>query len=314
MANMIRKALLGSSWLVAFFPSPGVAAQMDPEPSDSGGSGLSAEFSAGAEYDSNVSVNALDANTGEDDVAAIFDASLGFDRDFGGGTGFSAGYDFSQSLYATFSDFDVQSHIVSAGLTQDFGAFEIGGDYHLAYSRLGGDGFLTVHRLSPNIAKFFGKSLYIRAAYVYADKNFIGRTDRDAKSNAYGADAYLFLNGARTYFVGGYEREKENATDDQFDYKANNFKAKFVQRISLGENQGKFELGWRLEDRNYSSITPSIGVLRADKRNRLQAEIEIPLGRTFFANAAFEHGIYDSNLPSADYRQDLASLRLGARF
>ena len=47
--------------------------------------------------------------------------------------------------------------------------------------------------------------------------------------------------------------------EDRFDYSANNFKLRYIHRFDVWEEVLKLELSWRYEDRDYTSITPSIG-------------------------------------------------------
>lgn len=272
------------------------------------------ELAAGVEYDSNVSVIDVDDNTGAGDIAAVFDGEFEFAPDLGEDSSFTLGYSFSQSLYETFDDFNLQSHLASVDASHDLGIFEIGGAYRFAHSRLGGDSFLTLNQFSPSLSRFFGDNLYVRGEYAYTDRNFIGRTDRDGKSNAAAGDLYYFMNGARTYFAVGYRYEKENAVDPQFDFKGDAFRARFSQRFPMGARDGHFRVGYRYENRDYSSITPSIGALREDKRHRFNAEIEVPFGKALFARLNAEYGDFQSNLPAADFNQTVVSARLGLRF
>lgn len=275
---------------------------------------FSFELNAGAEYDSNVSVNELDANTGADDVAAVIDADIEFETALGKDTEFNAGYSFSQSLYSEFTDFNLQSHFGTVDLSHDFGVFDLGAAYRLIYTRLGGDGFLLLQQASPYVSRFFGKKLFVRADYTFTDTDFEGRVDRDAEGHAGGADFYYFANGVRTYFVVGYKYEDEDAVDPQFDFHANNFKARFAQRIPLGARDMKFKLGWRYEQRDHTSVTPSIGVERDDDRHRFEAELEVPVTDRVFLLFDYEYGDFSSNLPSADYTQHVASARAGLSF
>ena len=296
------------------------AASETDETKKSSGPSFDVEIAAGVDYDSNISVNQLDANTGADDFAAAIDADFDFSTPVGPDTEFQLGYGFSQSLHADFTAFDLQSHLATADLTHDFGLAEIGAAYRFAYSRLGGDPFLTMHQVNPYISKFIGKTLYLRGGYTYTDKNFEepaaipAPPTRDAKNNSFGGDVYVFLNGVKSYLVGGYEREIEKAVSDEFDFHADNFRVRFAQRFPFGGGDAELSLGYRFEDRNYDNQTPSILAVRADERHRFQADLEIPVTDHAFARLEVEHGDYKSNLASADYRQNLAGVRLGLRF
>lgn len=293
------------------------------EPGDgkkSSGPSFDVEIAAGVDYDSNVSVDQLDTNTGADDFAAAIDADVDFSTPVGPNTEFELGYGFTQSLHADFTAFDLQSHLATADLSHDFGVAEIGAAYRFAYSRLGGDPFLTMHQVNPYMSKFIGKTLYVRGGYTYTDKNFEepatipAPPTRDAKNDSFSGDVYIFLNGVKSYIAGGYEREIEKASSDEFDFHANNFRVRLAQRFPFGAGDAELSLGYRFEDRNYDNQTPSILAVRADERQRFQAELEIPVTDHAFARLEFEHGDYKSNLPSADYKQNLAGVRLGLRF
>lgn len=275
---------------------------------------FSASFSAGVEYDSNISVIEIDTATQEDDFAAVLDFGVGFEKDVGEDTKFKAGYDFGQDLQFDVTAFDTQSHRGSAELSHNFGVAEIGASYNYVYSKLGGDGFLSVHRLSPYAATYVaGKKAYLRATYIYTDKDFVGRIDRDSEVNAGGAEAFIFLNGLKTYVIAGYRYEVEDAVSPEFDFNAHNVKARLIQSVPLGAKPGKFKIGWRFEDRNYDSVTPSILAVRNDERQRFDASFEIPLSEVMFAEIEYRYDDFRSNLPSADFTQNVATIRFGGR-
>lgn len=274
---------------------------------------FSFEFSAGVEYDDNISVNELDTNTNSDDFSAVFDGNIRFEKDVGSNTDFELSYNFSQSLHDEFTDFDIQSHLGSASISHDFGSFDAGAAYRFVFSRLGGESFLTLQQFSPYVTKFFGGKFFIRADYTYTDKDFDNRVDRDAETHAGGADFYYFIDGVRTYLVFGYKYKNEDAVDPQFDFNAHNLKVQFSQRFPIGERNLKLKVRWRYETRDYTSITPSINAQRDDDRHRLEIELEIPITDRIFVLAEYEYSDFSSNLPSADYTQSFAGLRVGIR-
>ncbi|MCG8440512.1 MAG: DUF2860 domain-containing protein [Caulobacterales bacterium] len=272
------------------------------------------EVSGGVEYDSNVSVNELDANTGDGDIAAIFEVDIDYERDLGENTELDLAYGVSQSLFQDLDDFNLQIHLATADISHDFGGVDVGGAYRLAYSRLGGEGFLTIQQLSPYVSTFLTKSLFLRADYTYADKNFQTRDRRDADTHAIGGDLYYFLNGVRSYVILGYDYETTDSVGDEFDFSAHNAKVRYSRRIAMRGRDAELKLGWRFETRDYDAVTPSIGEVRDDDRHRLEAELELPLTDRVYALTEYEYGAFSSNLPSADFNQNVASARLGMRF
>lgn len=271
------------------------------------------EVSAGAEYDSNISVEQLESSTGTGDIAGVFDADAEYEHAFTDKTSASVGYAFSQSLHEDLTDFDLQTHHASVGVQREFDPVEVGADYHYVYTRLGGDGFLTYQNLSPYVAGFVSDSLYVRAAYTYVDKGFKNRDDRDANSHGGGADLFWFIDGVRTYVLTGYQYEKEDAVLNRYDYNAHNLKAQLTKRLSAFGRELTGKVGWRFEKRNYTDVTPSIGVNRDDDRHRFQAEVEVPITDRVYSLAEYEYADYASNLPSADYTQHFVGVRVGFR-
>jgi hypothetical protein len=275
---------------------------------------FSVEASAGVEYDSNVSVIEIDTATAEGDFAAVLDFAVEYETDLGDKTTLEVGYDFGQDIQFDFTNFNTQTHRGYAEISHDFGDAEVGASYQLIYSRLGGSGFLRLHRLSPYVASYVGgKRAYVRAAYIYTDKEFIGRADRDGDAHAGSIDVYYFINGLTTYVIGGYRYESENVVSPEFDFNAHNLKARLVQRIPFRGENAKLRAGWRYENRDYNAITPSIGVIRGDSRHRFEVSFEAPLTDVVYAEAEYRFDSFDSNLPSADFNQSVATIRVGGR-
>lgn len=275
---------------------------------------FSLRVTIGAEYDSNVSVDSIDQTTNIGDNSALFKAKANYKMPLGNDTDLKLGYSFSQSSHETFSNFDIRSQMASANLVHDFGPFKAGLAYRHSNAQLDGEDFLTLKQISPYISGFVAKKVFIRTSYTQTDKSFDNRPVRDAESRMLGADAYFFLRGIRRYWIIGYKRENEDAIGPEFDFDANHFRMKYQQRFVLGGKDLKMALGWRYEGRAYNGMTPSINMIREDNRNRYQAEIEYPLTRSSFVQLELERADYDSNLPSADYNQNLAVVRFGFEF
>ncbi len=275
---------------------------------------FSLRVTIGAEYDSNVSVDSIDRTTNIGDNSALFKAKANYKMPLGNDTEFRLGYSFSQSSHETFSNFDIRSQMASANLVHDFGPFKAGLAYRHSNAQLDGEDFLTLKQVSPYLSGFVAKKVFIRTSYTQTDKSFDNRPVRDAESRMLGADVYFFLRGIRRYWIVGYKRENEDAIGPEFDFDANHFRLKYQQRFVLGGKDLKMGLGWRYEGRAYNGMTPSINMIREDNRNRYQAEIEYPLTPSSFFQLEFERADYDSNLPSADYNQNLAAVRLGFEF
>ncbi|MEH6583828.1 MAG: surface lipoprotein assembly modifier [Halioglobus sp.] len=276
---------------------------------------FSAEVGAGLEYDDNIAVEEVDRASSESDYALTLNAGVGAQQGFGDHTELGLTYDYNQSIYNEFSQVDRQTHILGTSLNFDLTDVDTGISLFYINSRLDGEAFLELYRVSPSISGFLSKKWFARGAYVYSDKRIENRSGRDATSNAGEADVYFFRRGLRSYFNLGYRFKDEDANAARYDYQSQNLKLRYIHRMEVFSKLAKLELAWRYEDRDYSSITPSIAQRRADKRNRWRLDFEVPI---FSGGSAvqFYYGYsdYDSNLPQSDYTQTITGTRFVHRW
>ena len=280
-----------------------------PEPAPLAPPDWSAMLGIGVEYDSNVSVEELDATTNQGDYAMTLDAGLGVKKQLSQRTEAALTYDFSQSIYDKFSQVDRQTHMFGTDLGLDLAVADPSLSVYYINSRLDGSQFLELVRVSPSVSGFLAQKWFARGAYVYSDKTIHDRQGRDASTNAVEGDVYFFVRGLRQYFNLGYRFRHENADADQYDYESNAVKLRFIQRFELFSRLTKLELALRYEDRSYRSDTPSIGEKRHDKRSRLRLDYEVPI----IAGAAVQffagYADYESNYQPADYDQTIVGTR-----
>jgi hypothetical protein len=270
---------------------------------------FSAEVALGGEYDSNVTVEEVDRATSEPDYALNVDLGLGAQLPLSQRADLEVSYDFSQSSYRKFSEVDRQTHLLGADLALDFTKVDSNLSFFYILSRLDGDKFLELYRLSPAVSGFLAKKWYARGAYVYSDKSVTQSPERDADTNAVEGDLYFFYRGLRSYFNLGYRFKHEDAVADRLDYQSNGVKLRYILRFELWSRMTKLELAWRYEDRDYSAITPSIGEDRADQRHRWRADYEIPVWKGGAVQFYLSYANYDSNYEPVDYTQTIAGTR-----
>ena len=289
--------------------TPAIHAQADQGTGKLAPAQYGAEVGIGAEYDSNVSVSEVDRSTNQGDYALTMDASLEAKKGLSDKLDVSASYDFSQTLYEEFSRVDRQTHILGTELMLNSKQVDSGVSLYYINSRLDGDKFLELYRVSPSVSGFLARKWFARGAYVFSDKSIENRPGRDANTHSGEADLYYFRRGLRSYFNLGYRYKNEDADADRLDYTSNSVKLRYIHRFEIFSRLAKLELAWRYEDRDYSSITPSIDEDRSDDRHRWRADFEIPvLGRSAL-QFYYGYANYSSNYPSADYTQNLFGTR-----
>jgi hypothetical protein len=275
---------------------------------------LSFEVGASLEYDSNVALLEVDSSSNVGDMVGSMNFGLGYELPNDGRFGFSAGYDFSQTLHEDLDAFDLRLHRASSTLSWDFDRVDFGVMLQHADAELDGQSFMQLTQVSPYLTKLAGSKLFLRFAYIDTDKDFTSNAQRAAAADAFTSDIYIFLDGLTTYLLLGARIDDEDATDDQFDYEAEKFRIQISHRFPLRSRVLTFRAGVRTESRDYSSVTPSIGAIRSDDRLELETSAELPLGERITASFDYTRANNASNLPSVDFDESVVSFGVAAAF
>lgn len=272
------------------------------------------EGKIGAEYNSNVAVQELDANTGQGEWAATLNALGEVSGSPIDKLTLRAGYEFTHSLHEEFDAFDIALHRGYGEASYDFSGVTAGAIANVAQANLAGDQYLTFTQASPYLSRQFNDTLFLRAAYTATDKSFEGRPERDATSNAASADAYFFLNGTKQYIAVSGKALEEDAKDNSLDYGAGSARVRYVQRFPAFDRDVTFRAAVEYEKRDYDAPTPSIGAPRSDKRAGVDLALEAPITDNIFLEGSYRYGDYQSNLASADYNEQVTSVKLGVKY
>jgi hypothetical protein len=275
---------------------------------------LTVEIRGGLEYDSNVALLEVDASTNVGDAIALMHFGIGYELPSDGRFGWSAGYDFSQTRHEDLDAFDLRLNRGSSTLSLDFGRVDLGVMLQHADADLDGQSFMTLTQVSPYLSKLAGNRLFLRFAYIDADKDFASSAERAATADSWTSDVYVFLDGLTTYLLVGARLDDEDAIDPQFDYESARFRIQISHRFSLSARTLTFRAGLRSESRDYSGVTPSIGAVRNDDRLQLEASAELPLGDRTTATFEYTRTNNESNLPSVAFDENVVSFQLGAVF
>ena len=275
---------------------------------------FSAKVEAGIEHDSQLSVVELDTATDESDQALTLKLDLDYKTAINKELELSAGYSLSQSLHQDFDEFDIRTHLLSAGAAYTVDSKTTAGvNYYYADSSLDRSDFLTLNRINPYISHYLSKQVFLRGNYGYSDKAFDGNSGRDSEVNDLGGDVYYFLDKNRHYVTAGYRFRQEDSNSARFDFESHQLKLRWVKRVPLLQNiaqkDAKLKLGVTYEMRDYDDISSANGEKRDDDRLRFSADLELPIDDDNTVSIDYEYSSFDSNLASVDYTQHLLGIR-----
>lgn len=271
---------------------------------------FSLEVEAGGFYDSQLVVDEIDIKQAEGDFGIKLGAQAEFEAIDTDSFELEFGYDFGQTLYSEFDEFNLQSHGADVSAATRIGGARLGARYAFSHYRLDGDALFDMHSITPSISGFVADEVFARAYYRYADKDFATRDGRDATGNQIGASAFKFFNKNAGFVSVSGHWEDEDAVDSQFDY--DGFVLGADVRLPLaGTRDGpRVQFGVDYRDRGYKAITPSINAVRSEERIRGEAELTWPLSDSLRIQTDYRYTDRSSNLPSADYQEHRVSAGL----
>lgn len=270
---------------------------------------------AGVQYDDAVSVEELDLTRNVGDFAAIFDLDLRYRKRFDQGSDFRIGYSLAQKSYFEETDFDLQIHNLSFNFKHDFKHFDLGLQNYNVLARLDNEELLNFQHVSPYLTTFLTDKMYLRTSYFYRNKEFPDNPDRDGHVHAADTDLYYFIDGTRNYFVAGLRYENENTRAAEFEFNSRQLALQYARRLDWhGDRPVRIRLDWRIEDRDYQNVTPSLGERRDDQRQRWRARVDLPINTTWTALFSYQYRDHESNLATADFDDNRIELQFEAAF
>lgn len=262
-------------------------------------------------YDDNVLVSEVDRVSEETDVAGVVELSTGYllaDRET---WELEANYDFYQSAYADESDFNLQVHSAALRGSRAAGAFDATLGYRYTLSTLGGDRFLDMHELRPALELAPTARWYAVLGPRFLHKDFEDDSDRDAFQVSLGAENFVFFRKNQAWLQLGFAFEHENADASRYDYDGIALRTGLHLPFRLLEAEHELDLVYRLRVRDYDGTTPAIGRERDDRIHTARLRVSRRLSRSSELRLEYEYENSDSNLPSADYRQNNVLLSVG---
>ena len=289
-----------------------IAAQVSA--AETGQADLDFSASAGYQYDSNVNVAEIDANTGEGDTALVMDVGIDGSLRPGKRLSLDLGYAYSATRYRQFSEFDLAIHHLRGAVSYRLAGFDSGLSVDRFATRLDDDAFLDITRVSPTLSRMLGDRLYLRGAFARAEKSYHERTERDAVNEAFRADAYFLLDGMQRYFAVALERDSEDASSDALDYDGIATKLTYGHRLEAGSLGVDVNAHVRFENRDYKTLPNADESPRRDERRRAGLGVALPLGEHFEIAGQAEYADNASTLDAAAYDEMVYTLSVGAGF
>ncbi|WP_339132570.1 MAG: surface lipoprotein assembly modifier [Candidatus Electrothrix sp. GW3-4] len=261
----------------------------------------------GYEYNDNLTVEQTDTVSDEADHAAIIEIGGGFkllNQLFNG----EVTYDFYQSLYSEYSQFNMQSYRVGAAASRDFDIWDLSLDYDYTYLFLDSDEFMETQSLMPAIGLSFA-DLYSNVSYILQTKDFLNDEDehRNAINHSGGLDLYLLSLKMIDMMSVGIRYECEDAEDNELDYTGPVFSGSLRFTMPWGIT---VRSSYKYQRKQYENMTVDIGEEREDSKQTLGVTLTKKLPYRLKLKGSYKYIDSDSNAPVSDYQENTVFLSL----
>jgi hypothetical protein len=253
----------------------------------------------GVEFDDNVTVSEVDVTSDQADVAFVAEASGSYRLLQSERYELEGGYDFFQSLHADVSDADFQSHGLWLEGSRAGRSFDTSLGYRFTTTTLGGDGFLSLHEVAPRVAIEPTSWWLAEPTLGFTYKDFADDSDRDAAPDRPG------------YALAGYRFEAEDARGAEFDWMGFSLRTGLHVPFELARGSNALDLSYRFRLRRYANDTPSIDERRFDHVHSVGVGLTRELARSVDARLDYRFVGSVSNLPEADYLENILTFSVG---
>ena len=274
--------------------------------------------SAGYEFDSNLTIDAIDSNNNVGDQAIVFDAAAGIEIIDSDEMGLSAGYDFYISKHDEFDNFDMSIHGFNIDSRYTVRGADLGLTIMYNTIGLGGDSFMDLTTIRPNVGYLMpSNKIYLLGAYEYQKHTFKQNAlvARDASRNSVSAKAIFILGGGKTA-TAGYEWTDHNTQDPGYSYTGSTFDFSAKLPIQMFDRETTVRAGYKYQSRGYqmASRRYNDGVIRDDNRHTLSTSWQVPIANGFFGEVDFEYISSSSNYEPVDYDETITTFKIGWEF
>jgi len=263
--------------------------------------------------DSNVAIDDLDQNSTQGDSATKLSAKVGANLQLNEKLALRASASLTDKSFNEFDQFDLQTSLLSLQSSYEFSNFKLGAGIRSISTDLASSSFLSNQHLYAFATHRLNDRWFFRGELNFAEKEFDIESSRDTSKEQIGVDAYYFIDDTKNYWAFSIKLadEQSDTNNDKFSRDISSFKIRYSKLVPIYGRDIRFTSQIRFQSRDYDAIDPRIGEVRFDDRIRAKFSAEIPIKGNWFTLVEYDYSDYSSNLASADYSQNLFSVKVG---
>ncbi len=302
--------------ILVLIASPCIAfsASADNKTSQSSSFEVSGEGEIGSFYNSHLRIDEIDQNDAAGDRANTYQFKLKGELKPTDRLAFATSYRYSNKNYLEADEYDQQLGHLAIDASYKFDFAKIALNHNLIDVQIDQRKLFELKRTSYSIGKLFKQNTFVKLSSNRQTKSFKQLTDRNAKSDGYSLDTFLFYNQAKNYLHFNFEQYDETANLAEFDFSHTQYSVRYSTGFELLSKNNRIDLGWKHIERDYPQQLNQQSRLRSDSRNSLDFQWNLALNKHFSLVGQLEKTFADSNVSDNDYEKDKASLTIKASF
>lgn len=225
---------------------------------------------------------------------------------------FSTAFEFSDEQYNDQSEYDSQYHSLSLDWTQTIGDF----DFSLYGSRIDialETTDLTLDMASPSLSYFFPNGIFLNLNHTLIEKSFSQPKFNylTAKNNTTGLSSSYFFSHSTAFISISYTDSKENAKDNNYDYRQRTTSISTQKSFSFLGKRSKINLAYAIRKRDYNKVSAGNKKYRTfEDRDRIKIYFDTRLSPQWALRLSYDRKDRDSNLADYAYDNNLYSFRV----
>jgi hypothetical protein len=275
---------------------------------------LSSEAEIGSFYNSHLRIDEIDQNNTSGDRANTYKIKLKGELKPTDRLAFAASYRYTNNNYLNADEYDqVLGHLaLDASYKFDFAKLAV--NHNMIDVQVNQNDLFELERTAYSVGKLFKQKTFLKLSAIQQSKSFKQLTDRDATSDGYSLDTFVFYNNANSHLHFNFEQFDETANLAEFDFSQTQYSVRYSAGFELLAKDNRLDLGWKHTERDYSQQTNQLGRLRNDSRNSLDLKWNFAFNQHFSLVGQIEKTFADSNVSDNDFEKDKASLTIKASF
>jgi tetratricopeptide (TPR) repeat protein len=270
------------------------------------------------QYDDNVVLKPVDASaaegvTNKSDWVSNLNFGFDYSKSFTNRGNIGIGYNFSQSLHALFTNYDIQSHAVNILPAYNFGSINTTLMYSYSYLYLDRTGYMQSNAVSPIFSYMLsGGRQMAQVSFKWQDKKYIkspSSADEDRTGANYdgGAAYFLFFKEGKGYINFKYNYDRDSTNGNNWKYNGHKGAASILLPVSDKVN---FSLSGDGYKQIYDNTHSTYGIKRDDTTYNANTLISINLFKNLKSDITYTYTRAFSNTTVYDYVKNSVSIGL----